>query len=222
MDIQIIFRGIERIIVTMTAPLLIYFGYKLFLKGITGEMEIAAEKDTLKGKLTNVAPGSLCFILGVSLGAYVMFSKVETTRFIQSTPIEKKDGMGKQETQDEAEEQGKINNKNKRKPNNPSKDREVYYSQFIGGHSQEAPPSSILLKIYGQFGIKVQDLIATGKIENNEIQHLIEDEVLTKVNRSITYTQFRDLMEIEKKAAEGDLQSVDQIRAYRNDYILKK
>jgi hypothetical protein len=70
------FRGFERLIVTFCVPLLIYIGYRLFVTGVTGEMKITAKMRMWSGSITAVAPGSLCFLLGVALGSYVMFSKV--------------------------------------------------------------------------------------------------------------------------------------------------
>jgi hypothetical protein len=70
------FRGFERLIVTFCVPLLIYIGYRLFMTGVTGEMKITAKMERWSGSITAVAPGSLCFLLGVALGAYIMFTKV--------------------------------------------------------------------------------------------------------------------------------------------------
>jgi hypothetical protein len=65
-------RSIERLIVVATCPLLIFIGYRLFVLGVTGEMKIAANLDRFSGKLSTVAPGGVCFVLGVALGAYVL------------------------------------------------------------------------------------------------------------------------------------------------------
>jgi Mn2+/Fe2+ NRAMP family transporter len=72
----IVFRLIERLIVTLCVPLLILIGYKLFVKGVSGEMALSTKGDGYSAKLTNMSPGALCFILGISLGAYVMLSDV--------------------------------------------------------------------------------------------------------------------------------------------------
>lgn len=196
METEIIFRGIERVIVTLTVPLLIYIGYLLFLKGIKGEMEIAAERHTLKGKFTNVAPGSLCFLLGVTLGAYIMFSKVEILR----SDTHSHAGVPKAE-----------------QPMDSSKDVIV---RFLGGNSGGLPPSTVLLEIYGNFGIKVHDLYTRGRIQNTEIQKLVEEEIRPKVKSSLTYVQFLDLKATEKRAAEANPQALKQIEAYRNEHLL--
>ena len=65
-------RSIERLIVVATCPLLIFIGYRLFVLGVTGEMKLAANLDRFSGKLSTVAPGGVCFVLGVALGAYVL------------------------------------------------------------------------------------------------------------------------------------------------------
>ena len=68
----------ERLFVLVAVPLLLWIGYRLFELGVTGKMTIAG---TLKNgwgvKATQVAPGSLCFILGVVLGIYIL----DTTGF---------------------------------------------------------------------------------------------------------------------------------------------
>jgi hypothetical protein len=73
------FRGFERLIVTLCVPLLLYIGYRLFMTGVTGDMKITANMTKWSGSITAVTPGSLCFLLGVVLGSYVMFSKVTDT-----------------------------------------------------------------------------------------------------------------------------------------------
>src|SRR5438445_1213833 len=73
------FRGFERLIVTFCVPLLLYIGYRLFVLGVTGEMKLTAKMRDWSGSAAAVAPGSLCFMLGVALGSYVMFSKVTVT-----------------------------------------------------------------------------------------------------------------------------------------------
>lgn len=70
-------RELERLVVTSAVPLLLWIGYQLFVKGATGQMSLVADAKAIKGKAANVAPGALCFILAVSLGAYIMFSRVE-------------------------------------------------------------------------------------------------------------------------------------------------
>ncbi|MFT5700910.1 MAG: hypothetical protein ACI8ZB_003795 [Desulforhopalus sp.] len=77
MQIELFLRGIERLVVSGCVPMLIYIGYRLFVLGASGEMQIIANKDDIKAKITNVTPGALCFILGMSLGAYVMYSNIE-------------------------------------------------------------------------------------------------------------------------------------------------
>lgn len=77
MEIELILRGIERLIVSGSVPMLIYLGYRLFVLGASGEMQIIANKDDFKAKITNIAPGTFCFLLGVILGAYVMFSEIK-------------------------------------------------------------------------------------------------------------------------------------------------
>jgi hypothetical protein len=51
-------------------------------------MEITAGMSNFSAKITSVAPGGLCFALGVALGAYGLFSKLSTTSETTKTPIE--------------------------------------------------------------------------------------------------------------------------------------
>lgn len=69
-----VFRGIERLIVVGCIPFLLIIGYKLFVLGATGEMQLSTKLQSASAKLTNVAPGSLCFVLAVALGAYSLFA----------------------------------------------------------------------------------------------------------------------------------------------------
>jgi len=56
----------ERLILVGCAPLLVYVGYKLFALGIAGQMNLTGElKDDLKVRLTNLSPGSFCFLLAI-------------------------------------------------------------------------------------------------------------------------------------------------------------
>lgn len=70
-------RVIERIIVAGCIPILLIIGYKLFLLGVTGAMQITVGMSSYTAKVTSVAPGGLCFILAISLGAYSLFSRVQ-------------------------------------------------------------------------------------------------------------------------------------------------
>jgi hypothetical protein len=74
-------REIERLIVVAAVPILLWIGYQLFLRGATGQMTLSADSKTVKGKATNLAPGSLCFLLAASLGGYILFSKVSVSNF---------------------------------------------------------------------------------------------------------------------------------------------
>lgn len=68
-------RAAERLLVTLCAPLLLFIGYKLFALGATGKMAISAKTTTGSVKLSNLAPGALCFVLGSVLATYVMFKE---------------------------------------------------------------------------------------------------------------------------------------------------
>ena len=80
MDTTIILRHLERLIVTTCAPLLIYIGYRLFRLGYLKPMNASGRSGgQVSLRLSNLTPGALCFILGVALGAYVMFAKVDVS-----------------------------------------------------------------------------------------------------------------------------------------------
>jgi hypothetical protein len=74
-----IFRGIERLIIVSCIPFLLVIGYKLFMLGATGQMQLSTKLNSASAKLTNVAPGSLCFVLAVVLGAYSLFAAYRGT-----------------------------------------------------------------------------------------------------------------------------------------------
>lgn len=62
-------RAVERLIIDACAPLLLYIGYRLFLVGATGQIQLSADvKNRLRAKLTNLSPGALCFVLAVAIG----------------------------------------------------------------------------------------------------------------------------------------------------------
>src|SRR5437588_2039256 len=79
LDTVELLRGIERLLVVACAPLLIFIGFQLCRMGVSGEMKITANYDKTRATITAVAPGSLCFLLGVLLGCYIMFSKLTVT-----------------------------------------------------------------------------------------------------------------------------------------------
>jgi hypothetical protein len=70
MNELLVIRGVERIFVASTIPLLMWIGYRLFVLGATGQMTLSAKTHTVQGKITNLSPGALCFLLAISLGAY--------------------------------------------------------------------------------------------------------------------------------------------------------
>lgn len=76
MDPILIIRACERLVVAASAPLLLYIGYKLFLAGASGEMSITARTEKWRGRIVNLAPGGLCFLLGAGLAVALLSSKV--------------------------------------------------------------------------------------------------------------------------------------------------
>lgn len=79
-------RGIERLVVVACTPLLLSIGYQLFRLGVTGEMKITTSlQKRWSGTITAVTPGSLCFLLGIALGIYVMASPVAITTSTTTT-----------------------------------------------------------------------------------------------------------------------------------------
>lgn len=100
----VLFRGIERLVVALNIPLLLWIGYRLFILGVTGEMEIVAGGDSWRGRLTRVTPGAFCFLLAILLSTYALFSKIEfeatpqgqriksylDARFVQATNSEER------------------------------------------------------------------------------------------------------------------------------------
>jgi hypothetical protein len=79
MDFLTLSRGFERLIVVTAAPLLIYIGYRLFVIGVTGQMQVTASMAKAAATFTNVAPGTFCFMLGVGLAIYVLASPLKIT-----------------------------------------------------------------------------------------------------------------------------------------------
>jgi hypothetical protein len=88
-----VFRGIERLVIVLTCPMLLFIGYRLFVLGVTGEMKLSAGMDKLSAKLTTVAPGGVCFVLAVALGAYSLFRPLRTTRESESPQQVQSDGV---------------------------------------------------------------------------------------------------------------------------------
>lgn len=70
MNDLLLFRGIERIFIASTIPLLLWIGYRLFVLGATGQMTLTAKTDKVQGKITNLSPGCFCFLIAVCLAAY--------------------------------------------------------------------------------------------------------------------------------------------------------
>lgn len=75
----ILIREAERLIICSCAPILLILGYKLFLSGATGNINLSLKSGTWSGKAANVTPGALCFLLGVGLGIYILQDKVNVT-----------------------------------------------------------------------------------------------------------------------------------------------
>ncbi len=72
-----LFRGIERLLLAANIPVLLYIGYKLFDHGVLQPMLIEGEHRNSKLRLTQVAPGTFCFILAVILGVYAILHGIE-------------------------------------------------------------------------------------------------------------------------------------------------
>ncbi|HEV2418028.1 MAG TPA: hypothetical protein VGX94_09495 [Terriglobia bacterium] len=85
-------RFAERLLASTSIPLLLWIGYKLFVLGVTGQMTITGTyKKAWSVKLTQVAPGTFCFLLGVILAMYTLhanvvhYGKDQTIQSAQST-----------------------------------------------------------------------------------------------------------------------------------------
>lgn len=70
----VLFRGLERLLIAANVPVLLFIGYKLFLRGVTGNMGIRGEGAAWTVSASRVTPGALCFLLATGLGIYIMFS----------------------------------------------------------------------------------------------------------------------------------------------------
>ncbi len=81
MDPIIAFRGAELLLLTLTVPIFLVLGYKLFLMGATGKMKVIG-KLANQGEVTiaDLAPGSFCFLLGVVLAGFLVFDRLQYTK----------------------------------------------------------------------------------------------------------------------------------------------
>jgi hypothetical protein len=67
------YRELERLIMALMVPMLTYIGYKLFVLGVTGKMQITAGfSKQWTAKLTSVAPGTICFLLATVLAVFIL------------------------------------------------------------------------------------------------------------------------------------------------------
>jgi hypothetical protein len=64
-------RALEKLIVALCIPLLLWIGYKLFVLGAKGEIQLSAKTSSVSGKLTNLSPGVFCFLAATGLAAWV-------------------------------------------------------------------------------------------------------------------------------------------------------
>lgn len=75
MDLTVTYLAIERaaekLIIALCVPLLLWIGYKLFVLGAKGEMQLSAKTNSVSGKLTNLSPGVFCFLAAAALGFWV-------------------------------------------------------------------------------------------------------------------------------------------------------
>ena len=77
-----IIRGVERILIVVAGIICIYLGYLLFVKGVSGEASIKAQKSNVKFQLSNAAPGIFfalfgALILCVTIGQSVIVEDSE-------------------------------------------------------------------------------------------------------------------------------------------------
>ena len=61
------------------SALAIYFGYSLFVLGVTGKASLSIESQTLKGQLINAAPGLFFAVGGVVALIVIVWKGVEIT-----------------------------------------------------------------------------------------------------------------------------------------------
>jgi len=79
MNELILLRGIERLLIVSSVPLLVWIGYKLFVLGATGQMTLSAKSTSIQGKITNLSPGCFCFLAAAALAAYAIHAPFHYT-----------------------------------------------------------------------------------------------------------------------------------------------
>ena len=67
MDIILILRFAEKLLALLGALLCVYLGYRLFVKGVSGEASLKAEHNKFKVQLLNAAPGIFFALFGMAI-----------------------------------------------------------------------------------------------------------------------------------------------------------
>jgi hypothetical protein len=81
---HVLLRFFERALIVAVAGMCIFLGYKLFLKGISGEASLIVETGKFKFQLVNAAPGIFLALFGAAIVTYSLYSGLKIDKTMES------------------------------------------------------------------------------------------------------------------------------------------
>lgn len=218
-----IFRGIERLIIVACIPFLLVIGYKLFVLGATGEMQLSTKVQSASAKLTNVAPGSLCFVLAVALGAYSLFaayhgSYTEQTGTNSGQPSGASDGQLTQDTPVKADTSAHTApsvQPGTDRPAGVTVTKKTEWSYVNGGAATNQVPLSYKLRV----ALNKLYFCDTGHPDPSGLQSCRE-EYDTKFKKLPLPSDLDTIEQVEKTMASGDVE--ERIKALKEYGVLER
>ena len=193
-------RLAERMMIAGCVPLLLYIGYRLFDKGATGKMQLAAKADGRFARITNVSPGAFCFLLATVLGTFILNHRVEIRS--GGVTISGLDGTGPRQVAHTPPPE----NAGLPTPNEPSPSL-----------------SGTIQAVYAEFGMEMQRLLSrVGAADVEQLRHALETIVDEKLGIRATRQALYEIIELEQKVSQGNSDQASKALAlHREDYLGK-
>ena len=189
------FRLAERVIVAVCVPILLYIGFRLFESGATGKMNLTAKADGRFAKLTNLSPGALCFVLGATLGAFIMFGEIR---------LETPEGGtfsgfgGTYQTLRPSEGLGRVQKSER------------------GGADDSGRLSDVIEGAYSEIGLEVQELVLRPTATIEQVQDIVTSTVS---NNGLKKTVTRSSLEQIKQLESGTIDDPEALSKWREIFL---
>ena len=202
MDSWVLFgRPIERVILALCVPLLLHIGYRLFVMGAKGEMELSTKANGVWTKFTNVSPGALCFLLGAILGIVIMQSSVNVTT------------NGKTDTAASVSSDP---------PSNSDDAQEGIPTVIYGGLGDKESLSGAIEAQYAKVGMRIEELAPKMGLSVQDFRTTLSNTRKERLKKAVSLERLQKIRDLEALAAAQDERAKSELTRLRQEYLVSE